>query len=295
LNDTLYRNSGGFIPQNNQIDSEGFRVTCNCRRLSIICPRACCGLGRCDFAAGACDCSGVPGVVDPLTCCQDNTTSAPCFNDGNYCSGHGTCTNGACVCVTDSQNRPLWSGPACNISTPPTLTCEELTGVADCAGCNAAAQARGIFCSWCTPRLLTDNTSLTFGTCVRDVDCTTNLNPSCLILVQYVPEPCPDACSGHGSCQNTTQGNRTVGVCVCVEGWQGVNCGEGTEVVALAAGLGAAAIAGIVIAIVVVLAALGGGGYAIANNMAAAPIAPAVNNPLYVPGGRSGQNPLAKM
>jgi len=116
--------------------------------------------------------------------------------------------------------------------------------------------------------------------------------------VQYIPEPCPDNCAGHGNCVNQTDAttNRTVGVCVCVDGYTGVNCGDApADIVPLAAGLGAAAIAGIVIAIVVILAAIGGGGYAVANNMAAAPVAPAINNPLYVGAGTSGENPLRQV
>jgi hypothetical protein len=81
--------------------------------------------------------------------------------------------------------------------------------------------------------------------------------------------------------------------CICRDGYTGVNCGAApNNIITIAAGLGAAAIVGIIIAVIVVVAALGGGGFAIAQNMAAAPVAPAMNNPLYVGAGRSGQNPL---
>jgi hypothetical protein len=82
--------------------------------------------------------------------------------------------------------------------------------------------------------------------------------------------------------------------CQCTEGYTGVNCGETLSNLAVYAGIGAAAIVGIIVAIAIVVAALGGGGYAIAQGMAAAPIAPAMNNPLYVGAGRSGTNPLNK-
>jgi len=305
LTDPLYASSGGFIPTNNYTDAAGFIVTCNCRRTSRTCPSNCCGQGSCDFSTGTCTCTNPGPNVNTQDCC--NTTGcvggacAPCFNSGLYCSGNGVCdpVTGVCNCVTYSDNTPMYSGAACDVPIPKLVECSGLTGVVDCQDCNAKASAFGIFCTWCTTEPLNSNLSITVGTCSRDVDCRANLNPSCQILVQYVPEPCPDECSGHGTCQNQTDTatNRTVGVCICDATYIGVNCGDMEEVidVPLAAGLGAAAIVGIVIAIVVVLAALGGGGYAIANNMAAAPVAPLTNNPLYVGLQTAGDNPLNKV
>jgi len=149
---------------------------------------------------------------------------------------------------------------------------------------------------------LSDNQSLTQGQCVSTTGCNLNPNPSCVITVVYVPEPCPDACSGNGVCVNQTNAptaakpNATYTlVCQCYDKYSGANCAVHDDTVELAAGLGAAAIVGIVIAIVVVLAALGGGGFAIAQNMAAAPVAPAMNNPLYVGAGKGGENPLNRV
>jgi hypothetical protein len=208
------------------------------------------------------------------------------------------------VCVTDPDGT-AWSGYNCNISTPRLKTCSDVTGVTDCASCNAGAIANNVFCQWCTPFALSDNRSLTQGQCVSQTGCALNPNPSCIITVTYVPEPCPDDCSGElaGECRNVTgpapgsnNPNATFHmVCVCLPTYSGINCGIHDDTVEIAVGLGAAAIVGIVIAIVVVLAAVGGGGYAIAQNMAAAPVAPAMNNPLYVGAGQGGENPLNRV
>jgi hypothetical protein len=308
LSDPLYARSGGFIPADNYTDAQGFRVSCNCRRTVLTCPRSCCGTGRCNFATGRCDCSmvGQAPLIDQTTCCPSNITIPPCFNNNTFCSGHGQCVGGSCVCVTDPDGT-AWSGYNCNISTPRQKVCGDLTSVTDCASCNAAALANNIFCSWCTPLLLSNNLSLTQGTCRDPTSCNQNVNPSCIITVTYVPEPCPDQCSGNGVCvnQSITPGNSGGNnpnrnatyqlVCQCYDTYSGINCATHDATIELAAGLGAAAIVGIVIAIVVVLAALGGGGFAIAQNMAAGPVAPAMNNPLYVGAGKGGENPLNRV
>jgi len=309
LADPLYATSGGFIPTDNYVDAQGYRVSCNCKRTVLTCPRSCCGTGRCNFATGLCDCTGVStasGPLDPTTCCPTGIPFPPCYNNNTFCSGHGSCdTTGNCVCVTDPDGT-VFSGYNCNISTPRLKTCLDLTSVTDCASCNAAAMANAIFCQWCTPFRLSDNRSLTQGQCVATDGCNLNPNPSCTITVQYVPEPCPDQCSQHGVCVNrsgvrpgTTPRPNSTGTwfleCQCYDTYSGVNCANHDVAIELGVGLGAAAVAGIVIAIVVVLAALGGGGYAIASNMAAAPVAPAMNNPLYVGAGKGGENPLNRV
>jgi len=164
---------------------------------------------------------------------------------------------------------------------------------------------------------LSNATGLTAGTCIADGTCSLTANPSCLVITTYTPPPCPDACGGHGSCANVTRGGSNCGgagqqacsgsinqggqnvtippwilVCQCNDGFNGINCANAITNVPIAVGLGVAAIIGIIIAIAVVIAAVGGGGYAIAQNMATAPVAPAMNNPLYVGAGRQGTNPL---
>jgi len=308
LSSPLYANSGGFIPTNNYTDAQGFKVSCNCRRTVLTCPRACCSTGICNFATGVCDCSavGIAPAIDQTTCCPTGVNIPPCFNNNTFCSGHGSCVSGNCVCVTDSSGT-AYSGYNCNISTPATKTCANLPNtVVDCASCNAASQATGIYCQWCTPQALSDNRSLTIGSCIAASACSLNPDPQCVLTVVYVPQPCPDQCSGHGVCANVSckpngncngkSPNATYTlVCQCYDTYSGINCGNHDTSVALGIGLGAAAIVGIVIAIVVVIAALGGGGYAIAQNMAAAPVAPAMNNPLYVGAGKGGENPLNRV
>jgi len=80
---------------------------------------------------------------------------------------------------------------------------------------------------------------------------------------------------------------------VCVDGYTGLNCGSPpVPITAVAIGLAAGAIAGIVIAIVACLAIAGGGAFAAAKQMGTGSVAPVSNNPIYQGNGNAGTNPL---
>jgi len=129
---------------------------------------------------------------------------------------------------------------------------------------------------------------------------------ACLITTEFIPEPCPDNCTGHGDCVNRTLPlpagspagtvpNVTL-VCVCDEGYKGVNCGTPPPApVVVAVALTAGAIAGIVIGVAVFLCVGGGGAYAAATFMGTGSAGPVVNNPLYQGEGNKGTNPLYKL
>jgi hypothetical protein len=314
--DPFYYRSGGFVPRIGGTDPQGYTVTCNCKRIVKTCPKACCGLGFCNQTNGLCDCRNVSAVLqpDPNTCCPTVPFTNVCYNDGNYCSGHGFCDgSGTCICSLGADGTPDWMGVACNISVPKQPSCQQLNAMT-CADCQQGSQAAGIFCTWCTAYALDNSTGLTVGVCVDAAACQLNSNPSCTIILPVVIPPCPDQCSGHGTClnQSNTNGqkpavckqnpnlaacNQTLPyllTCVCRDGYSGDNCGAAPDSIVIISTLTTAAIIGIIIAIVVVIAAVGGGGFAIAQNMAAAPVSPAMNNPLYVGAGRSGHNPLHK-
>jgi len=82
-------------------------------------------------------------------------------------------------------------------------------------------------------------------------------------------------------------------VCVCFDGYSGVNCGVGTSTaVVLAAAASGGIIAAIVIAAVLVVACAGGGAYAVVNGGAVGPGAVVTNNPIYAGSDTMGDNPL---
>jgi len=71
---------------------------------------------------GTCGAPGSCGADIELYACNQ-----PCFNDGNFCSGHGTCVNDTCVCDPQIGSGLGYTGPACNITVfPPPLTCQML-------------------------------------------------------------------------------------------------------------------------------------------------------------------------
>jgi len=77
---------------------------------------------------------------------------------------------------------------------------------------------------------------------------------------------------------------------------QVVPCGDGIVVpVAIGAGLGTAAIVGIIIAAVLCAGGIAGGGiYAVAAGAGGGGAAPVINNPIYAGTGSGGANPLHK-
>eukprot|EP01128_Nolandella_sp_AFSM9_P010955 TRINITY_DN766_c0_g1_i3.p1 TRINITY_DN766_c0_g1~~TRINITY_DN766_c0_g1_i3.p1 ORF type:complete len:419 (+),score=86.97 TRINITY_DN766_c0_g1_i3:225-1481(+) len=101
---------------------------------------------------------------------------------------------------------------------------------------------------------------------------------------RFTPKICPNP-EDEESCQ----------VSFCEDGacgFRDVSCPAGIapEVVA---GIGSAAVVGIIVAIVICLAALGGGGaYAYSQSAATGGVATVANNPIYVGSGSQGTNPL---
>jgi hypothetical protein len=93
---------------------------------------------------------------------------------------------------------------------------------------------------------------------------------------------------------NQTIAHNQSALCACLNPYEGVNCGIlGTGInIKLAAGLAAGIIAAIVILGLLGLALCGGGAYAAASAVAAAPLAGVEINPLYTDPGTSGDNPL---
>jgi len=300
--DPIYNASGGFIPKTGVQDSEGYFVTCDCKRIPIDCPENCCGHGQCNPSNGQCTCSGTG--LNRVTCCPTDTSLKQCVNDGNYCSGNGYCTDGQCACFNGPDGTPDFTGVACNITVEKKRKCTELPAT-DCASCQALAEANGVYCGWCTSGTATgSDISLSDGKCTSDTECTAAGNvslPSCTITAEYIPEPCPDNCTGHGTCTNETQPlppNAPNGTqpnvtqhCVCAEGYTGLNCATAPPIAAIV-GLTAGAIAGIVIGVIVFLCISGGGAWAAAKAMGPGSVGPVINNPLYKGDGQKGTNPL---
>jgi hypothetical protein len=116
--------------------------------------------------------------------------------------------------------------------------------------------------------------------------------------VVFVPEPCPDNCTFHGTCVNGTvlgPNNRTT-YCLCDQGYSGINCGQvpaSSDITAVVAGTTAGILAGIIVGIVVAVACFGGGGafaYSqLANNEEGHTVA---NNPIFRGKNNDGDNPL---
>jgi len=101
-------------------------------------------------------------------------------------------------------------------------------------------------------------------------------------------------CGGSGFYQD---GGNVSQHCVCNIGYSGSNCGVAPLIptpntVVIGATLGAAAVAGIVLAAVLFCGLAGGGSLAMYNKMSDTDNAPALSNPLYKGTGFQGVNPL---
>jgi len=286
-------------------DGQGYFITCDCKREIKPCDRNCCGNGDCKDSVGVCTNCGNPAWAPDADCCPTINVTDICYNDGLYCSGNGRCDTNVCICNSDADG-PLFTGVACNVSVPRTKKCSALPAT-DCQSCLDAAAANGIYCGWCTGEDIGSSASLTSGVCTEDSNCAAGAGSNytqlsaCLIVTTWVPEPCPDNCSGNGKCENKTvvdpnnSSNVTnASACACFDKYSGDNCAVVPVDVVLISSITAGAIAGIVIAVIAFLAIAGGGAYAAAQAMATGGAAPVVNNPLYRGDGNQGVNPLYK-
>jgi len=244
----------------------------------------------------------------------------PCYNNGSYCN-RGRCVNSTCNCsdIPPQPDGTTFSGQACEIANVPPQApppaCNNV-GANNCSKCMDLAFAFGLNCEWC-PTVATSATFLTNGTCVSQGTCGAGAQYTCVPPVVYTIPPCPDQCSGNGVCQNvtttsnsqnsqanqaTTTGSNTnatnttvVQLCVCFNGFSGVNCAIGTTsdlTGVLAGSLGTAAIVGICVAIAICVGAAGGGGYAYAQGQGGGGLGNVNNNPLFQGNVHHGVNPL---
>jgi len=193
--------------------------------------------------------------------------------------------NYTCNCIyLPPPPTPIPTSEPTPAPTPaPTLPPQSCANFSvDCNTCLFFASVfTGSPCVWC----LTDTSN---GICITPnmTTCPVNpiygspisLNNTCTIPSVYNPPPCPDNCSFHGNCIN--------GTCICQKGHPGLNCGGGSSgIIAAAAGIGAGAIAGIIIGAIVVIVLLTLAGkktydWAILHEQAGAI---GMDNALYVP------------
>ncbi|MCK9459148.1 MAG: hypothetical protein M0R80_05875 [Proteobacteria bacterium] len=194
-------------------------------------PSSCSGHGTCEDASGVvlCDCeAGYVGTY--CEGCDDGyhfNGEGNCVADdsclADSCSYHGTCDDATGLVVCDCDEG--WDGDFCNSCAPgfhaeevegadagsdetcvldqtclPTScdghgTCEDSTGV---VVCDCGTGYTGQFCADCDTGYHEDG-----GGCVLDEAC-----------------PTTGACSGHGTCDDTTG----EAICTCDLGWDGDTC-----------------------------------------------------------------------
>lgn len=218
----------------------------------------------CDPTTGRCVetlmCGDVPACVEDVDC-----------NDNNDCTTD-RCVNTVCV----------WEDVVC----PAATMCESIECLPS-GGCTVTPFEED-YCDdqnvcttdVCDPTLGCQHTPIT---CVTDSDPCTLDECDPFLGCRYPPMIC-DPPTNEESCDLTYCDE---GACAVRE----VACA--TDNVAVAAGIGAAAIVGIIVGIVICLAALGGGGaYAYSQAGAVSNVATVANNPIYVGSGSQGTNPL---
>jgi len=206
------------------------------------------------------------------------------------------------------------SGIACNVTDVPipSLTCTDIAAKTNsCSQCIETSISLLLSCSWCV-----NGTNSTAGTCTSNGACPSNITYAvCPTIINFIPEVCPDGCSGHGTCVNASepgyasalasqQGSITglkvnSSLCLCVSGFSGLNCGQypppDNSIIYLAAGIGTGAIVGIVLAAVLIFVGCGGGGAFAYSQLSTGGNAPVIaNNPLFQEQGLKGENPLLR-
>jgi hypothetical protein len=327
ISDPFY--AGGFIPGPGVLDPNGYATTCDCKILPKDCPLMCCGNGNCAKQTGVCTCIESPfmqgnccyvpppvpqAAPSPFPNPSPNPNPLPnnpppppppppCYNDGTFCNGNGVCnrTSGQCNCTSP------YSGQSCNKTDIPTvITCKTIENkTKNCEECLSISTYLKLNCIWCA-----NSKNISQGHCSDYTDCTKD-NPLtlCAPPVDYIPEPCPDNCTGNGNCVNATSNNKdnnkqnnpynTTTFCLCFKGYSGLNCGQvpnNENIIPIVVGVSAAVIAGIVIAIILGIAFFGGGGafaYAKLSNSGSSFVV--ANNPIFKDPSSSGDNPLNKV
>jgi len=240
---------------------------------------ATCFKRQCDTATGTCQ---------SISLCAQ-TTECSAANLGN-CDDNNMCTTEQC----SPDGKCLWQNVNCTAAgfvadACTTVSCSPASG---CASVSNLVENPS-FCDdnnnctidLCDPRL---GCSYTNVTCTDGNLCTLDTCDPMRGCI-YVPVVCPDV-SSDGTC----------GVSFCEEGTckrRVVACtAEGLTQVYIGAGIGTAAVVGIVIAAVLCAGGLAGGGiYAAASGVGGAGMAGLQNNPIYQASGTQGTNPLYKV
>lgn len=215
----------GFVPELNKTDSQGYQVSCDCKRVIIDCPDNCCGNGQCNYQNGTCSCFATPqGLSNVTTCCSNPPTAAPQLPCPSFCCANGMCntTTGVCTCTdTSNLNGTLTPAeqtccllPPTRAPTPPTpvpLTPTDApTDFPTSAITDPPCFNGGSFCGG-------------HGACVNSVcDCDPGFQGVDCTGVTASPNFVPQCfnggvyCNGHGQCINNA--------CNCTSSFTGPAC-----------------------------------------------------------------------
>jgi len=139
-------------------------------------------------------------------------------------------------------------------------------------------------CTWC---LATIDGAV--GLCTRGDLCIEPLEVCGSAPINYQPPPCPDSCSGHGTCVNQQ--------CVCDSGWKGINCGAASGLTAIegvAVGLGAGVVVAIGVGVAIFCTVSAGGAVGAYRYLKFSKQSTTAveDNPFYEPAKTDHENPL---